>query len=52
MGEGYSNSYLDKNYYYPEEKQEIAEAVMDDIEDNVRERNLDKEDGAIANADN
>jgi hypothetical protein len=25
---------------------------MDDIEDNVRERNLDKEDGAIANADN
>lgn len=40
------------NYQYLEEKQEIAEAVMDEIEYNVRERELDKEDGAIADADN
>jgi hypothetical protein len=35
-----------------EEKQEIAEAFIDEIEENERERDLDIEDGAISDANN
>jgi hypothetical protein len=35
-----------------EEKPEIAEAFIDEIEENERERDLDIEDGAISDANN